>query len=199
MNVNEDADCEAILEVVDSNGSSVQTVLERYRDTESPAVAGALIGMISQCRRAGTVDAGVAVCALISLTRTLKVWRLGHSISTGLLAAIYAGIYDFGLPSTADRVALLDFIIEAASREPAENGEPRFDLAIGVVELCSALAGREELAKLVRSNDTALWLESRIMGFQRTMRETKGTLYEAYEAEITYVLDQLSQLSREQG
>lgn len=198
MNVNEDADCDAIFEAVDSNGSSVQAVLERYQDTESPVVAGALIGMISQCRRAGTVDAGIAVCALIKLTTTLKVWRLGHSISIGLLAAIYAGIYDFGLPSDADRVALLDFLIEAASREPAEHGEPRFDLVISIVELCSALASREELGKVVLSSDTALWLESRIEGFQRTMRETKEALHKAYEAELTYVLDQLSQLSREQ-
>lgn len=166
-------------EAAQSSPLAFRLLLEQYKSTTSPVIAGWLIGVITHCRRHGPVQPEEAIAALIELTKSLKVWELGQT-PTGLLAALQSAIYENGLPDRTDHEALAEFIWQAAFQHYSAFKGPRHDLDVDVINLCASLARREQLISVLTTrsglrDEMILKLESMV---QRLAREDKD-LYES--------------------
>ena len=173
------ADWYGMREAAQSSPSAFRSLLEQYKSTTSPVIAGWLIGVITHCRRHGPVQPEEAIAALIELTKSLKVWALGQT-PTGLLAALQSAIYENGLPDRTDHKALAEFIWQAAFQHYSTFKGPRHDLDVDVINLCASLARREQLIPVLTTrsglrDEMILKLESMV---QRLATEDKD-LYRA--------------------
>jgi hypothetical protein len=186
-----EADWYGMREAAQSSPSVFRSLLEQYKATASPVIAGWLIGVITHCRRHGPVQPEEAIAALIELTKSLKVWELGQT-PTGLLAALHSAIYENGLPVRADYEALAEFIWQAAFQHYGTFKGPRHDLDVDIINLCAILARRDQLIPVLTTRprlreEMIPKLESMI---QRLATEDKD-LYDSYGPDGNFAIQSL--------
>jgi hypothetical protein len=181
----------AMREAAQSSTAVFRSLLEKYKTTSSPFIAGWLIGVVTACRRQGSVPPEETVAALLELTKSMKVWEMNQT-PTGLLHALFCATYEDGLPDGADYEALADFIHQASFENYSTFKGPAYHLDIEVIHVCSSLAGRGQLLAVLATRPGARdEMILRIESSLRSLAENDKHLYESYGEEARFVIDSL--------
>ena len=136
-----------MLDLIKSRPTGLRELIERHGATTSPEIAGALLSVLNHARREGPSPAEVN-SAIFGLLRTLRVWEISPRTPEGMLSIIRQAIEDNGIPDDADRYALAELIVRAASLD--QKTCSRLELINDTtIVLCASLAAQNELLPIL--------------------------------------------------
>ena len=169
------------MEIARLHPDGVRGLVAQHKRTDSPDVAGSLIGVISQARRNRWVSQLEAVEALIELLESLDVWAMAsHHIPASMLGAFEIAAYEDGLPVGLDFCSLAELIQSATRKRSSPEG---VFLETGVIGVCASLAVRDQLVRVLETRagarvEVLLGLES----MMRRMAASDRELFDLYES-----------------